>query len=54
MGAPENMTKSEISYLKAQSEIHKTVRDQVIENQFNVEMTIPAHGIKLVVLEKKY
>lgn len=54
MGAPENMTKSEISYLKAQSEIHKTVRDQVIESQFNVEMTIPAHGIKLVVLEKKY
>lgn len=54
LGAPENMSREEVEYLKRKS-YPKMVTEYInIEKEYNLDIRIPVHGIELIVLEKIY
>lgn len=53
MGAPENMTKEEISYLQGISYPKMEVKDQELQGNYRARLMIPPHGVGLIVLEKQ-
>lgn len=52
VGAPENMTREEIEYLKGISQPEMTVEYVNLQGEYNSIHQIPAHGVEMVVLEK--
>lgn len=53
MGAPENMTKEEITYLQGRAYPKVTVEYQELAGEYKEELYVPVHGAELIVLEKK-
>jgi len=52
MGAPENMDKDEIQYLKGKSYPKVSIEKKELENSYTESICVPVHGIVLIVLEK--
>lgn len=53
LGAPENMNKEELQYLKGQAQPKTEIRELKLQGEFIEQMSIPVHGAQLIVLEKK-
>ena len=53
IGAPENMTKEELDYLKGVARPKISVDYIDIDGDFSQVSSIPVHGVELVILEKQ-
>lgn len=53
LGAPENMNKEEISYLKGKAQPKIETGELKLQGEYRDRMNIPVHGVELIVLEKK-
>lgn len=53
MGAPENMTKEEIEYLKGKARPRISVEYIDIDEKYSDRLDIPVHGVELILLEKQ-
>ncbi len=53
IGAPENMTKEELEYLKGKARPEMIVEFLELEGEYKEILYIPVHGIELVMLEKR-
>lgn len=54
LGAPENMTKEEVKYLKKKSYPKLETKKLDIKDKYSLNIDLPVHGIELIVLEKEY
>lgn len=52
MGAPENMNKDEIEYLKGKSYPKVSIQRKELKNSYTETMFVPVHGIQLILLVK--
>ncbi len=53
MGAPENMTKEEIEYIKGRARPRTSVEYIDIDGRYSKNLYIPVHGAELIILEKQ-
>lgn len=53
IGAPENMNKEEIEYLKGVSKPRMTVCNLEIKEEYKDKIYIPVHGVNLITIEKR-
>ncbi len=53
LGAPENMTHEELEYLKGQGKPKMEIRELDLQLEHKEKMSIPVHGVELIVLERK-
>jgi xylan 1,4-beta-xylosidase len=53
MGAPENLTKEEIQYLKGRANPKISVEYMDIGGEYSDNLYIPVHGVELIILEKQ-
>ena len=53
MGAPENMTKAEVHYLKGKANPKISVEYLNIGGNYSNSLYIPVHGVELIILEKQ-
>lgn len=53
MGVPENMTNEEIEYLKGRARPNMTIDYMDIAGEYSQILSIPVHGVELIMLEKQ-
>lgn len=53
MGAPENMTGEEISYLKGKAMPKMEVEYGDVNEEYSKRLSIPVHGVELILLERQ-
>ncbi len=54
LGSPENMTTEEIEYLKMKSYPKITAEYVEVEKSYNLNVSLPVHGLELVIIDKVY
>lgn len=53
MGSPEKMNREQIAYLKLKEDPKVNIEFQFINNNYKKQVTLPIHGIEMILLEKQ-
>lgn len=54
LGSPENMTAEEVEYLKMKSHPKMTTEYFYINDNYSFNISLPVHGLELVIINKEY
>lgn len=54
LGSPENMTTEEIEYLKTKAQPKMEIQYVDVHDIYSLNITVPVHGLELILLEKVY
>ncbi|MCB2286461.1 helix-turn-helix domain-containing protein [Clostridium algidicarnis] len=53
LGAPENMTKEELKYLQGKAQPKIEISELKLQGEYKDRINVPAHGVELIILEKR-